>query len=146
MGLHLSCAEQCSKLRQCRPKSCLLKFSSFRKSKPAFVGNDIAVAAWTLLSAELGRLGGLVSFPTGCKGERTCSPSHHNSCGTCTSRWAGSENFGNSSGWRCDFWSACPFCRCADPAKKWGSYCGVPRRRRPLGLGRRGTTTRGRHD
>ena len=55
-------------------KKLSLEISSFKKSKPAFVGNDIAVAAWTLLSAELGWLGGPFSFPIGCKGEHTCSP------------------------------------------------------------------------
>ena len=76
-------------------KTLSFEISSFEKSKLVFVGNDIAVAAWTLLSPELGRLGGLFSFPTVCKGEHICSPLHHSSCGTCMSRWAGSENFGN---------------------------------------------------
>ena len=53
-------------------KKLSFEISSFKKSKPAFVGNDMAVAAWTLLSAGLGRPGGLFSFPTGCKGEHTC--------------------------------------------------------------------------
>ena len=58
-------------------KKLSFEISYFKKSKPALVGNDIAVAAWTLLSAELGRLCRLFSFPIGCKGERTCSPLHH---------------------------------------------------------------------
>ena len=76
-------------------KKLSFEISSLKKSKPAFVGNDIAVAAWTLLSAELGRLGGLFSFLTGCKGERTCSPLHRNNCETCTNRWAGFGSFGS---------------------------------------------------
>ena len=76
-------------------KKLFIEISSFKKSNSAFVGKDIAVAALTLLSAELGRLGGHFTFPTGCKGEHICSPLHRSSFETCTSRWAGSENFGN---------------------------------------------------
>ena len=32
MGFHLSCAEQCSKLRQCRPRNCLLKFHPAKRA------------------------------------------------------------------------------------------------------------------
>ena len=41
--------------------------SSFKKIKPVFIGNDIALATWTLLSAELWWLGRLFSFQLGCK-------------------------------------------------------------------------------
>ena len=57
-GLALELCGTMLKVAPVSTKKLLFEISSFKKSKPAFVGKDIAVAAWTLLSAELGRLGG----------------------------------------------------------------------------------------
>ena len=143
-GLSFELCETMLKVAPASPRNCFFEITSFKKSKPAFVGNDIAVAAWTL-SAVLGRPGGLISFQTVCKGEYTCLPLHHNNCGTCTNCWAGSWSFGNSTGWHCYFLSGCPFCRGAYLVKMRGFYCTFLRRRRRFGLGRRRKTTHNWH-